>query len=621
VNRLALQSGQHLRSRLWRRRGSTLKIRKLKIVNYKSFEDSGEIELSNGFNFVVGANNSGKTALLEALRLNRIKKVYHRSIDRIPEYGSGRPTYIDVEIELSKAEFASLLTLHGDAIHIPYKDVTGNVQNDSARILSALTSAEHTTFRLRGTAEHAVLSGDFWPTHTLFTDDGSRTGMLFRRNAHGDLVPTNNVGHNDSLPEALSELCRRKVFVFNAQRFEVSRTQTHDTAILSENASNLPSVLSVLRRNDRLFDKFSSYVRDIFPSITSITIAPSGTELEIFVYNIDTERPDMAMRLGDSGTGLSQVMAILYVALTTEGGVIAVDEPASFLHPSASRKLMQILSLFPDNQYILSTHSSEIISAAAPDRVLMVRMNSGKSAIDSLSLGDIDQVRAMLNEIGASLSDVFGLDSICWVEGQTEQECFPLILQSVCGLSPIGVSFRAMRHTSDFDKKKSDPKEAWELYQRISEGTSLVPPAISFNFDRDARSSKVIEDMIRQSKGRAHFLAKETYENYLLHPKAISVLIGKESESAPSIPSVRRHLRNAIKNNISRAGVDARSGCHGARVLKEVFGKYVKTHSYNKMEHSIELTRWICQNDPKFFKELGKYVQELVPPDRLRVIR
>jgi AAA15 family ATPase/GTPase len=42
-------------------------IKAFRIRNYKSFRDSNLQELGPGFNIVIGANNSGKTALTEAL--------------------------------------------------------------------------------------------------------------------------------------------------------------------------------------------------------------------------------------------------------------------------------------------------------------------------------------------------------------------------------------------------------------------------------------------------------------------------------------------------------------------------------------------------------------------------
>jgi len=48
-------------------------ISKFQIQNYKSFLDSGEVELKQGINIVTGKNNGGKTALMQALGLTFVQ--------------------------------------------------------------------------------------------------------------------------------------------------------------------------------------------------------------------------------------------------------------------------------------------------------------------------------------------------------------------------------------------------------------------------------------------------------------------------------------------------------------------------------------------------------------------
>ncbi|HEX8818332.1 MAG TPA: AAA family ATPase, partial [Archangium sp.] len=57
------------------------------VFNYKGFLDSGPIKLKPGFNVLTGQNNSGKTALLEALSLQFPSKP-HRSLVNAPSSGS-----------------------------------------------------------------------------------------------------------------------------------------------------------------------------------------------------------------------------------------------------------------------------------------------------------------------------------------------------------------------------------------------------------------------------------------------------------------------------------------------------------------------------------------------------
>src|SRR5216684_5109207 len=61
-------------------------IARFQVKNYKSFLSSQEFHLTPGFNVVVGQNNAGKTALVEALSLQFADK-YHMSMKTIPSPG------------------------------------------------------------------------------------------------------------------------------------------------------------------------------------------------------------------------------------------------------------------------------------------------------------------------------------------------------------------------------------------------------------------------------------------------------------------------------------------------------------------------------------------------------
>src|SRR4028118_300200 len=56
---------------------------KFQLVNYKSFRDSGVLEFKPGINIIVGTNNSGKTALLEALSLS-FQNHIHKTLTTFP---------------------------------------------------------------------------------------------------------------------------------------------------------------------------------------------------------------------------------------------------------------------------------------------------------------------------------------------------------------------------------------------------------------------------------------------------------------------------------------------------------------------------------------------------------
>jgi predicted ATPase len=134
--------------------------------------------------------------------------------------------------------------------------------------------------------------------------------------------------------------------VFNAERYNVGRCALVDTDILHPNCQNLPAVLFKLNKNKIAFEKFNDFVSQIFPSIKSVTVSQSGQDLEIFVYTVETMRPDLAVSLSESGTGIAQVLSIVYVLMTQRRSVIAIDEPNSFLHPGAVKKLSEIMQVY-----------------------------------------------------------------------------------------------------------------------------------------------------------------------------------------------------------------------------------------------------------------------------------
>src|SRR5919199_2392291 len=97
-----------------------MSLSKFQLFNYKSFFDSGLLEFSPGINIIVGQNNSGKTALLEALTLN-FDNVPHRSKKTLPNPSSKieRESNADILLHLDKGELRTLLNQIPHPIGIP----------------------------------------------------------------------------------------------------------------------------------------------------------------------------------------------------------------------------------------------------------------------------------------------------------------------------------------------------------------------------------------------------------------------------------------------------------------------------------------------------------------------
>src|SRR5437016_1335294 len=95
-------------------------IARFSVKNYKSFHDSGSIELRPGFNILTGQNNAGKTTLLQALTLN-FPEAPHRSMLSIPHAGGIPPggSVVELALTFEIGELQSMLRNANTDIWLP----------------------------------------------------------------------------------------------------------------------------------------------------------------------------------------------------------------------------------------------------------------------------------------------------------------------------------------------------------------------------------------------------------------------------------------------------------------------------------------------------------------------
>jgi hypothetical protein len=155
----------------------------------------------------------------------------------------------------------------------------------------------------------------------------------------------------------------------------------------------------------------------------------------------------------------------------------------------------------------------------------------------------------------------------------------------------------------------------WQVYERVSRGTALVPPALAFSLDREGRTETEVRDLERRSNGAVKFLPRRTFENYLLHPGAISAVLG----STPP-ETVADWLRQAREEGRYREGeiINANTSesqwhimVNAPKVLKDLFWEFA-TLEYSKTAYSVALTRWLLGNAPGHLRGLLDYLLNLV---------
>lgn len=594
-------------------------ISRFRIRNYKSFLDSGELSVRPGFSVVVGQNNAGKSALTEALSI-RFPDLPHRSLATVPRRGAqvDPSSIVEFTVNITRPEVIQLIResrLNSFELSVP--------QDLDARQLQWLVNSNEWMPEL-----HVERYGN----GTLHGDVLRRPSELPRGYVRVSLNSNSDAfifteGMTESAREIvlggiLVSAFSQRVYSFRAERLNVGRGSFGQDPILAPDASNLPMVLNILQGNRERYRRYNNYVSVIFPQVHHIQVAPdpsgSGT-LQILVWTVDpiTERDDLAVPLGQSGTGIGQVLAILYVVLTSDSPrTIVIDEPQSFLHPGAVRKLIEVLKQHPQHQFIITTHSATAITAAQPDTILLIRNADGASTIEGVDTQETAGLRLMLSEVGARLGDVFGSDNILWVEGRTEEICLPKILAAFDGKPLFGTEIIGVAHTGDFEGRFA--KSAFDLYVKLTQGKGLLPPAVGFLFDREDRTDEEIQDLQRRSHNRIQFTTLRLYENYLIIPEAIAEVASRIDGFRETVLTAqevnewldahrwdRKFFHQAVPANKRTEEVWHRN-VHGAKVLHDLFAHFSENRvEFTKVRDSVALTDWVLQHDPERLREFA----------------
>jgi predicted ATPase len=609
-----------------------VKLSRAKIKNYKSFNDSGDIEFASGFNVFIGKNDAGKSALLEALSTHATYSP-HRSLANAPSETVHNETssVFFLTFAANAAELRAYFSSQSDhwlPVHIidvssVRADVTISLVDEAIKAGDELVSiwqTDHPDMPSAPTAGYLqTLSGlNHVSSHHRFANSDAPRGF--------SLSHTNTSG-TGTYAASLARWLATGIYSFRAERLTLSRSSTNGSETLKSDASNLPEVLNILQtRHTHQWKEYLEHVKSIFPHITEVkaVLIQSG-QVDILISTTDPAlaRSDLDVSLKDSGTGIGQALAILYVAVrNTRPQVILIDEPQSFLHPGALRKLLEILRQYDRHQYILTTHSPMSLSLSGSDKMFQIIRDPAGSKV--IPIVERDDLYAALRDIGARPADVYGAEAILWVEGPTEERCFPEIVRGIAKKPLQGTAFIGVVTTGELEAK--DARRVCEIYERLTQSSALLPKTVAFVFDREGRKEQGRNELTKRLRGLMHWLPLRLYENYLLCPDAIAHVLSAIRD--PALPTVTTGQVEAwLKDNggskkyfeghAPRLYGDAEwlIEVHGANVLDDLFYELTNDsgpHEYQKVKHGLLLTQYLIENPTQELRDLALMLSNLL---------
>lgn len=598
-----------------------MRITKVKLNNFVCFYDAPEFELGPGINFVVGKNNAGKTTLINALE-KRVPTEQHRSPETIPTDGTTRRSEIKrgILIEIAPPE---------EEIDGQIKNVLDNLQqNRSYRQFSydyntlrkLLVEGLRVRYWFEGSAAQPKRVDRAIHGYVLSPDAPNTDNVIYRLcnglNVHQN-VASSLIALASSVRMSGLDKLDTHIFRFDALRPVQSQGSQSRNVALASDGTNLTQVLRTLQGEDTyVWHRYLEAVKLVLPEIQDLRIRPNDDDSATIIvefYPPLARRTDLAVSLDNCDTGFGQVLAMLYVVVCHDKlkpRIILIDEPNTFLHPGAVRRLLSVFHDHQHHQYIIATHSPTAIMSVRNKRILHVTRENHVSSLKSVNVEDNEKLEAMLNEIGSSRSDIFGMDAYIWVEGKTDKICFDLVMDMHGGL-PAGVEIIDLVHTGDFsDKKRGVLIE--QIYARLSGSVGILPSVLAFVFDGDLQNDDFEDTDTRK------FLPRQNYESYLIVPDILADILNRDAADDKVSDHTGASVEDWIREKHKREYDDLEwlKSVDGAKLLNNMFQDLAGiSYKGNKAQYGEEITKLILASKPSHFHEIVDLIKSILPDD------
>ena len=271
----------------------------------------------------------------------------------------------------------------------------------------------------------------------------------------------------------------------------------------------------------------ASLMKEYVPSVKSVAITPNFTwkdAIKSVDVNFEFENDSKPINMTRKGSGyrrLFMVARFRYLAQKKKGNNILyiIEEPETFLHPSAQEDLLSALSqLSSDNQILLATHSP--IFAGSSDRsaiVLCEKTDSGSKYITEVD--DEDIPKRIIDELGIkpqhNLRDNY--TKILFCESKNDILFYDAISRSVIGKQIVdndnilalpggGDSLEDIINIDYFTKTGRDIYLLADSDKHLDEG-------------KQNDNKNRVERFEGHDKAKGYLLQKSCIENYY-HPRA-----------------------------------------------------------------------------------------------------
>ena len=501
-----------------------MKLLNLKLTNFRKISALPEptITFNQDINVLVGANNAGKTSILNAIqRLFKTENITPRDLNYLIRDGN---LIIEGDVLFTKEQWKSYLTLGlGVSPQIPLNSI--DIYSLADQLTTKPLALKYTGGYINR-VQSTLLTNVEIDKDTLKELNKSNDINLLFLQTRNQIQNSNfyNVYKSPLYLDSKGKILERESFI-----------PLNQIDGKTGNNANIRGLLYALKKREpRKFEDFKARLLEIFTELSNVDVINNEElgQFELILHeklrkNGSTE--NVTYDINNVGQGMQTLVLMLSTILLLKPSIVLMDEPEVHMHPSLIKEFVKYIQLLSvDTQFIITTHSLVLIQEVGLDKVFSLKNEIEQKGIIVSKVDDKNKLLETVQQLGYEIDTLtYTLKPSVFVftEGPSDKD-FILAFAEKAGLqtkiNSFSTAFVAMGG-------KGNRYKLANLINKLNE--EFINAPLLMILDKDETTNTTIEEIsnnfFSKNPKRLHYLSKRQIENYLIDEQAIKSIVTK----------------------------------------------------------------------------------------------